>query len=212
MKVDWQTLAEHPDMMIMPTSLRECANETQVRAGQVVARIGSRPRYMYFVRQGELRLRRLSVQGNEIVLQRCLSGFVAEASLESSAYHCDIAAGKDSSLISFPIPAFRKSLGQDEPFCRTWMEHLAHEARSLRARCERLALRTASERIQHYIESEGHNGTLELRQTRKAWAAELGLTHEALYRTLAVLVANGVIALSQQHEHLTVAVVANFKR
>ncbi len=210
MKVDWPALAEHPGLMIMPHSLRERANETQVSAGKVVARIGARPRYMYFVRQGELRLRRFSVQGNEIVLQRCMGGFVAEASLDSSAYHCDIAAGQDSTLISFPITAFRECLRHDEPFCRAWIGHLAREVRALRAQCERLALRTASERIQHYIESEGHNGTLELRQTRKAWAAELGLTHEALYRTLAGLVANGVITLSQQSDHLKVA--ANFKR
>jgi CRP-like cAMP-binding protein len=35
----------------------------------------------------------------------------------------------------------------------------------------------------------------ELTQTRKAWAAELGLTHEALYRTLRRLAEQGAIAV-----------------
>jgi hypothetical protein len=51
-----------------------------------------------------------------------------------------------------------------------------------RSQCERLALNSAADRIEHYIESEGRDGRLELKRTRKAWAAELGLTHEALKR------------------------------
>jgi hypothetical protein len=67
------------------------------------------------------------------------------------------------------------------------MRRLAREVRTLRSQCERLALNSAAERIEHYIETEGRNGRLELTRTRKAWAAELGLTHEALYRALSML-------------------------
>jgi len=66
-----------------------------------------------------------------------------------------------------------------------------------------LALRGAAERIEHYIESEGEDGRLELTCTRKAWAAELGLTHEALYRALAGLERSGKISLAQRKGHLT---------
>ena len=59
--------------------------------------------------------------------------------------------------------------------------------RRLRVRCERLSLNGAEARIRHAIESEGTAGTLVLTQSRKAWAAELGLTPEALYRALARL-------------------------
>ena len=67
------------------------------------------------------------------------------------------------------------------------MRRLAREVRLLRARCERLSLRSAASRVVHYIESEGRDGRIELRCARKAWAAELGLTHAALYRALASL-------------------------
>jgi CRP/FNR family transcriptional regulator, dissimilatory nitrate respiration regulator len=38
-----------------------------------------------------------------------------------------------------------------------------------------------------------HGRTVELRGTLKDWAAELGLTHEVLYRTLAALERSGEI-------------------
>ncbi|MCZ7653606.1 MAG: hypothetical protein M5R42_03950 [Rhodocyclaceae bacterium] len=60
------------------------------------------------------------------------------------------------------------------------MAQLAREVRMLRARCERLSLHGAEARILHALESEGTEGTLTLAQSRKAWAADLGLTHEAL--------------------------------
>ena len=47
------------------------------------------------------------------------------------------------------------------------MRRLATEVRKLRAQCERLSLHGAAERIAHYIEAEGRDGRLELRQTRR---------------------------------------------
>jgi CRP-like cAMP-binding protein len=142
------------------------------------------------------------MSGTEIVLQRARSGFIAEASLESLAYHCDIVPTERSHLLAFPIPLFRTQLSENESFARFWMISLAREVRSLRAQNERLALRTARERIEHYIESEGRSGQLELRQTRKALALELGLTHEALYRALAAMVASGALAMTRADDRL----------
>jgi CRP-like cAMP-binding protein len=73
----------------------------------------------------------------------------------------------------------------DETFRTGWIEHLTRELRRVRAQAERLSLRSARERIVHYIETEGADGRVELTITRKDWASELGLTHEALYRALA---------------------------
>jgi hypothetical protein len=67
------------------------------------------------------------------------------------------------------------------------MAHLSRELRLQRLRNERLSLPTAAERIFHCIETEGVGGVLTLAQSRKSWSAELGITHEALYRALARL-------------------------
>lgn len=200
---EWAVLARlHPDLSAVPQALRAVATQSRAAAGEVLARIGSRPRSMLFVLEGEVRLVRRALNGTEIVLQRATVGFVAEASLESMRYHCDVVAVLDSQLLGFPIRPFSKALCDNAGFRDAWMARLTREVRKLRAQCERLSLRSAAERVEHYIEAEGRNGRLELRQTRKSWAAELGLTHEALYRALAVLARSGRVSAKATGERI----------
>jgi CRP-like cAMP-binding protein len=151
------------------------------------------------VLEGEVRLVRRSRNGAEIILQRASSGFVAEASLDSPVYHCEAVAATESRLLAFPISGFREALAKDEKFRTFWSRRLAREVHNLRSQCERLALHGAAERIEHYIQSEGRDGRLELLRTRKAWAAELGLTHEALYRALAGLQRAGTLTAVEKN-------------
>ncbi len=193
---DWRAhAAAHPELDAVPAALREAARLQPFAAGEALFRQGDRPRAMLCVLAGEVRLMRRSRGGAEIVLQRSRGGFFAEASLESKAYHCDAVAAGEGRLLRFPLAAFRQALDDEVGFRQAWMARLARELRKLRAQCERLSLRGAAERILHYLEVEGADGALRLTQSRKAWAAELGLTHEALYRTLARLQAAGTIAV-----------------
>lgn len=192
---DWVSLTRaHPELGALPSGLRRLAVDIVAAAGETVFRLGAQPRRMLWVVDGEVRLVRRSRNGTEIVLQRAYSGFVAEASLESSRYHCDAVAATDSRLFGLPIGPMRDALRRDEKFRTYWMMRLAREVRSLRAQCERLSLHSAADRIEHYIEAEGRDGQLALRQTKKAWAAELGLSHETLYRALASLIRTGKIS------------------
>jgi hypothetical protein len=59
--------------------------------------------------------------------------------------------------------------------------------------CERIGLRRAEQRVLLAIESEGSDGVLRPGGALKDWAAELGLTQEALYRALARLERSGVV-------------------
>lgn len=195
----WNALARaHPELAHFPAQLRDAAREIRARAGETLFRVGGRPSLMLFVADGEVRLVRRSAGGAEVVLQRARSGFVAEASLESMRYHCDIEAAAESRLLGFPIDRFGLALEHDAAFREFWMRRLAIEVRKLRAQCERLSLHGAAARIMHYIEAEGLDGRLELHQTRKSWATELGLTHEALYRALASLQREGRISVLEQ--------------
>jgi CRP-like cAMP-binding protein len=196
MNCDWPFLsAEHPELAQIPAALRDAARLRAFTAGETLFRQGDRPQAMYCVLDGEVRLLRRSPTGGEVILQRSRGGYFAEASLESKAYHCDAVATAAGQLLCFPIKAFREALDGDAAFRNAWMAQLAREVRRLRARCERLSLHGAEARILHAIESEGTAGTLVLAQSRKAWAAELGLTHEALYRALARLQAAGALDL-----------------
>jgi hypothetical protein len=49
------------------------------------------------------------------------------------------------------------------------------------------------DRVLHLIDTEGKNGQYQVTSGLKSLAGELGVTHEALYRTLALLVKNKTI-------------------
>lgn len=72
---------------------------------------------------------------------------------------------------------------------------LAHQVMSLRTRIEQRNIRSARERVRHFLMLNvgSDRRTVELRGTLKDLAAEIGLTHEALYRTLAALERSGEI-------------------
>ena len=61
------------------------------------------------------------------------------------------------------------------------------EVRRLRLHCERLSMKSAKDRVLHLINTEGENGSYCATTGLKSLAGELGITHEALYRTLASL-------------------------
>ena len=157
---------------------------------------------MYFVLTGDVRLVRQSRTGKEIVLQRARDGIVAEASLDQPAYHCDALASVPTSVLRMPCQVIRQSL-KDEAFATAWRGELSRELRQLRAQCERLSLNSAEDRIRHYVETEGESGVLTLTQSKKRWAAELGLTHEALYRGLAHMQRSGSIHTDGRKIRLT---------
>ncbi len=150
---------------------------------------------MYFVLMGEVRLLRRSRAGDDIILQRARQGFLAEASLDQSSYHCDAVAAQDSALLAIDRQAFADALRRPE-IRDKWSDHLARELRQVRAQSERLSLKTARERIVHFIETEGEGGELALDRSKKDWAAELGITHEALYRALTRMAQTGELVIS----------------
>lgn len=194
--MDWQALvAAQPALASIPADLRSLAERQELEAGEMLFRIGDKVRCVLSVIIGEIRLVRRSRNGAEVILQRSRGGFIAEASLTSKVYHCDVVAAEKSAVLRFPVRPFRAALDAETDFRDAWMAHLAREVRKLRAQCERLSLHGAAERIIHYLESEGMAGAIELNQSRKAWAAELGLTHEALYRTLRRLETEGQLAI-----------------
>jgi CRP-like cAMP-binding protein len=189
----WMIAARRsPLIASIPAHARTTVRRRRAEAAQPLFRRGEKPRALFFVLSGEVHLVRNSRAGREIVLQRARSGFLAEASLDQAAYHCDCVARIASDLLVLPKPAFQAAL-EDEMFRNGWIRHLTRELRRARAQAERLSLRSARDRVIHYIETEGADGRIELMLTKKDWASELGLTHEALYRTLASMEEAGTI-------------------
>ena len=78
---------------------------------------------------------------------------------------------------------------------KKYMAKLAGEVVNFRTRLEQRDIRSAHDRVRHYLAvNVGADGrTVQLRGTVKELAAELGLTHEVVYRALSELAANGEI-------------------
>ena len=175
----------------IPADLCRSARVVRLLPGDTVFTQGTRPESVDYVQTGEVHLLRCTPEGGDILLHRIQNGFIAEASIDAASYHCDAVAVRMTTLRRFERRLFRAALDRSLDFRSAWSAMLAQEIRRLRTQCERLALNKARDRIAHYIACEGQDGVLELTGTRKAWAQELGLSHEALYRELSRLKAQG---------------------
>jgi len=192
--LDWEAIAERqPSLKAIPEKLRKAAKLYSVTAGSTMYHRGERPKGVLCVLDGEFRLVRHLPDGADAILQRSRGGFIAEASMEAKSYHCDVVAAESGQVLFFPVSDFRAALAHDPAFNHAWIGHQAREVRRLRAQCERLSLNSAAARILHYLEAEGDEGNVTLTQTRKAWASELGLSFEVVYRTLRQLREDGVL-------------------
>lgn len=195
--LDWKSLSlASPLLAALPGTVRRQTRLVEIARHSTLFSRGDRPKAMFFVLTGEVRLVRQSHSGGEIILQRTRRGFLAEASLDQPMYHCDAVAAETSLILAIPRNAFSSAL-ETSDFRRRWIAHLARELRSVRSQAERLSLKTARERIVHFIETEGASGVVDLKQSKKDWAVELGLTHEALYRALAQMKECGRLIVDQ---------------
>lgn len=107
---------ERPAFDAMPNFLKDAAEWRRFAPGEQLFKLGDRPQRMFYVAEGEARLRRYSPDGSEIVLQRAKFNFLAEASLESPVYHCDAVAIDPIRAILFPMPVFRKAIEECPAF------------------------------------------------------------------------------------------------
>ncbi len=182
-----------PLRKLLPAQLLALASQLDLRRGDWLFRQRQHPKNMFYVDTGEVLLQRDGMQGDKVVLQRVRQGFVAEASLQSHCYHCDGLAAAAGTVVSVPIAPLQACLAHDPAFALRWIVMLNVEVRRLRAQCERMSLRGVRARLLHMIEAEGTNGRLAVRSDLKSLAAELAVTHEALYRCLAALEKDGAV-------------------
>ncbi|MDA9420941.1 Crp/Fnr family transcriptional regulator [Bradyrhizobium sp. CCBAU 53380] len=178
---------------LLPRDARRGVRLLEVPAAATLFASDATPERIFYVLAGEVWLVRRSRSGERIVLHRSRNGFIAEPSLFDFKYDCEAVAIEPSQLVSIPRKEFVESLrdGLGGHFSFQWVQYLLRELRTSRAKAERLSLKTAAERIIHYIDFYGHHGNYYLSRTKKVWAAELGLTHEALYRALAQMKKRG---------------------
>ena len=185
-----------PNQDWLPATVRAAASDRTLKAGETLFRLGDKIAGLCEIVKGRVRLARVDRAGHETILHVAGPGdTIAEASLFSPAYHCDAIASTDAVVRIYPKQAVLDAFAREPKAAQAFAATLARQVMNLRARVEQRNIRSARERIRHYLVlNAGADGrTVALRGTLKDLAAELGLTHEALYRALAALERAGEI-------------------
>jgi CRP-like cAMP-binding protein len=176
--------------------VRAGAIDRKLQAGESLFRTGQKTVGLYEIIQGKVRLVRFDRSGREAILQLASTGdTLAEASLFSFAYHCNAIATTDAVVRLYPKAVLLGELKRDPKLLQAFAAMLAQQVMALRSQLERRNIHSARDRVRHFltINVEADGRTVALPGTLKDLAADLGLTHEALYRTLARMAADGEI-------------------
>ncbi|SRR6266508_987988 len=163
---------------------------------EVLFRQGDKVTAIYFIEAGRLRLERRTFDGRRLVLGTTPAGeFFVEAALFADIFHCDAVATEPSQVRVYPKAAVLNALHADPANAMSFLALVAHQVIELRQRLELMKVRSAKERVMLYLDlNAGPDGrTVNLRGQLQDIASELGLTREALYRTLAGLERAGTI-------------------
>ena len=180
----------------LPRSLEAGSIVRDLRAGEVLFRQGDRAAAIYRVERGRLRLVRRTVDDHLVILHTARRGeFFAEAALFADTYHCDAVAAAPSRIRVYPKARVMAVLRTEPALAEAFMARLAHQLQDLRARMELRNIRSARARVLQYLRlragQRGHSIAIE--GQLQDIAAEVGMTREALYRTLAALEADGSV-------------------
>ncbi len=185
-----------PNQDWLPAAVRAKAGERKLKPGETLFRQGDRPMSFFEITSGRVRLSRVDRSGREVVLYIAGAGeTIAEASLFSTVYHCDAIASAAATVRAYPKAALLAAFDKDRKAAQAFSATLARQVMNLRTRIEQRNIRSARDRVRHYlsVNAGGDGRSVTLTGTLKDLAADLGLTHEALYRTLAALVRSGEI-------------------
>lgn len=177
-------------------ALGEAVKTKALEVGERLFRQGDPTFAVFNVESGRLRLVRHTASGSQVTIHIARPGeSLAEPSLFSPIYHCDCVADTRSEVVMFPKEALMRAMADDPDLALRMMARLARLVQTLRSRIEHRNIRSAKERVLRalmLLEPSG-GGRFEIEGTLKDLASEIGLTHEALYRALHDLEADGRI-------------------
>jgi CRP/FNR family transcriptional regulator, dissimilatory nitrate respiration regulator len=189
---DHTSPAMPPDTL--PTSLQAGSVVRVLAPGDLLFGQGDRALAIYKVESGRLRLIRRTVDDHLVILHTARRGeFFAEASLFAETYHCDAVAAAQSRVRVYPKAMVMEALRTDPALAEAFMARLARQLQELRARMELRNIRSARDRVLQYLRLRAgiHGRSIEIEGQLQDIAAEIGITREALYRTLAALESEG---------------------
>ncbi len=185
----------------LPSALQLAATDRDLVTGQVLFHRRDEAQSVFVVQTGRLKLVRYTSEGKLVILQvvRASESF-AESALFSDLYGCDAVAETPSRVIIYPKQLLLTILRSQPDLAESFINRLALKNQFLKDRLELQSIRSARERVLQYLLHTLQTGETSVNFDRliKDIAAELGLTPEALYRTLAQMEREGIITRTQR--------------
>ena len=160
---------------------------------------------LFYIIDGELIAQRYQYDGKPAIMMRNISGEIfAPASMNMSTYPCSAEATRTTKLLKIPLMVIKEHLLSHPDFTMFYIQSLASNLKAQCSRSERLRLKSARERVLHFISCESPCGTeIRLSCPTNKWAEELGVEPESLYRTLSEMEKDGIIERNKRHIKLT---------
>lgn len=169
----------------LPSRLTSSGRRQELRPQEPLFRAGDRARWLYTVEKGRIRLERVLADGFAVTLHTARAGeSFAEAALFAERYHCDAVAETASRVVAVDRREALAVLDSEPGAAVELARRLAEQVRELRALLEIRNIRSAEERLMHYLRLAPFLGKAVGERPLRAIAAEVGLREETLYRTL----------------------------
>ena len=183
----------------LPDNVRRQVSVRDVAEGEALFYQGDLASAIFEVVSGRVRLVRRTIDDHLVAMHTARPGdLLAEAALFSNVYHCDAIAAVASRIRVYPKGPLLTALRRSPVLFEAFAARLAGQLQALRARLELRNIRSARERLLRYLRlsTTGDGRTLTIEGHLQDLAADLGLSREALYRTLAALETEGAIERS----------------
>ncbi|MEO5755436.1 MAG: Crp/Fnr family transcriptional regulator [Mesorhizobium sp.] len=172
--------------------------------GQFLFRQGETAESVFLIRRGRLRMLRHLASGDAVAIHTGRAGeLFAEAALFADSYHCDAQALETVTVASCPKVDIQRAFAASSSLAMAWIERVTSQLHAARNALELRNIRSAEDRVLKHLQLRASaTGEVAFEGRLLDIAAELGLTHEAYYRTLAGLERSGAISRERRRIRL----------
>lgn len=186
------------------TALFPDGRDRILSSGQFLFRQGEAAENVFLIRRGRLRMLRHLASGDAVAIHTGRAGeLFAEAALFEDSYHCDAQAAAPVTVASCPKADVMRAFAASSTLAMVWVERVTSQLHAARNALELRNIRSAEDRVLKHLKLRaGTTGEVAFEGRLLDVAAELGLTHEAYYRSLAGLERSGAISRERRRIRL----------
>jgi CRP-like cAMP-binding protein len=169
--------------------------ERKLDRDEALFRQGEPTTAVFLILRGRLRMVRNLASGDRITIHTGRTGeLFAEGSLFSDVYQCDAIAAEPTRVHACGKAEMLAAIGDSPPTMLALLKQVTHSLHHARAMRELRNIRSADDRVlEHLHLSVSKDGAVVFDRPLLEVADDLGLTHEAYYRSLAALARAGAI-------------------